>query len=319
MLEAPAGPDLTPDGTWSKAMSDHTARHRAVARAVAFALWGVGSAYLVKTELSSAAPDYVVVYSAPVVWAAIIALPILGAYARRERQWVATVFIWLAALVGSVYTMTGTLSRNAEARDLNVARSDENAKLRRQIERDLADAREMLAAARRKCGEGRECLPATKATIGVYEGAVAGHEHRLSKLDLSSPVAGERRIAALVTFATGKDLATTSEIVGLIAPALFGLTLELAAFAVAMLGWHPVPPSPPLPGKRAPLPANVVPFPAKHPVIAALEKAGRPVNNSELASLMAVCGGEATKRRKEVASLISVQRVGRECMISLRA
>lgn len=299
-------------------MSDHRGRHRAVARAVTCALWAVGSAYLIKPEIVSANPDWVAVLSTPVVWAAIIALPILAAYARRERQWLATVLIWLAALVGSVYTMTGTLSRNAEARDVQVARSAEVAKQRRQIEKDLTDAREMLAAARRKCGEGRECLPATKATIGVYEGAVAGHEHRLSKLEASAPIAGERRIAALLTFATGKDISTTAEIVGLIVPALFGLTLELAAFAVAMLGWHPTSPLPPLPGKRAPLPAaNVIPFPAKHPVIDALERAGRPVNNSELAKLMAVCGGEATKRRREVANLIVERRVGRECLISL--
>jgi len=30
-------------------------------------------------------------------------------------------------------------------------------------------------------------------------------------------------------------------------------------------------------------------------------------------------GGEATKRRREVANVIKVQRIGRECMISLRA
>jgi hypothetical protein len=316
VLEAPAEPNFTPDASWSKAMPDHKARHRAVARAVTIALWAVGSAYLINSEILSNNPDYVVIASVPIVWAAIISLPILATYARHERQWLAACLIWIAATVGSVYTMTGTLSRNAEARDVIVARFAETAKERRRIEKDLADAKDMLAAARKKCGEGRECLPATKATIGVYEGAVAGHEHRLSKLDLTSPVAGERRIASLLTFATGKDLQTTSEIVGLVVPALFGLTLELAAFAVAMLGWHP---TKPLPGKRAPLPANVVRFPEKHPVIAALERAKRPINNSELAKLMAVCDGEATKRRKEVADLISVARVGRECMISLKS
>ena len=114
---------------------------------------------------------------------------------------------------------------------------------------------------------------------------------------------------------TGKDLAASEQMIALIAPALFGLTLELSAFAVAMLGWHPT---------RQPLPLllpaeNVAANVSKHPVIAALERARRPVNNSELAKLMNVCNGEATKRRREVANVINVQRIGRECMISLKA
>ena len=124
-------------------------------------------------------------------------------------------------------------------------------------------------------------------------------------------MSGERRLAALLSFATGKDLAASEQMIALIAPALFGLTLELSAFAVAMLGWHPT--RKPLP--RLLPPANV----GKHPVILALEQARRPVNNSELAKLMNVCNGEATKRRREVANVIKVQRIGRECMISLRA
>ena len=67
-----------------------------VARVVTVALWGVGSAYLLKSELSSPAPDPVVMCSTPVVWAVIIALPILATYARRDGQWLAMALIWLA-------------------------------------------------------------------------------------------------------------------------------------------------------------------------------------------------------------------------------
>lgn len=294
-------------------MSENTPRHRAVARAVTVALWAVGSAYLAKTELASPTPDAVVIGSTPIVWAVIITLPILAAYARRDRQWTAAALIWLAALVGSAYTLQGTIGRQAEVRDALVARSAEIARQRTRIERDLIDARAMLATARAKCGQGRECLPATKATIGVYEGAVAGHEHRLSQLDVLAPVAGERRIAALLSFATGRDLAATSEVVGLVVPALFGLTLELAAFAVAMLGW---PPS----QQRFPAPERMENVPAKqasHPVIEALRLAGRPVNNGELAKLMAVCDGEATKRRREVAHLLREHRSGKHVMVAI--
>lgn len=298
-------------------MHHHTTRPRTVARFVTVALWGVGSAYLLKSELSAPIPDPVVMASTPIVWAVIISLPILATYARRDGQWLAMALIWLAALVGSAYTLQATLGRQAESRDVLVAKAAEVGKQRTAIERDLAAAKAMLATARAKCGEGRQCLPATLATIGVYEGAVAGHEHRLSKLGVSAPDAGERRIAALLSFATGAKLENVVEIVGLVLPSLFGLTLELAAFAVAMMGWHPGnPPTPP--GKRDALPANVVELrPAKHPVIAALEKVGRPVNNAELANLMNVCDGEATKRRREVSRQIREYRNGRSIMVAL--
>lgn len=220
-------------------MAHHNARPRMVARVVTVALWAVGSAYIIKNELSSANPDWVVLCATPVVWAVVISLPILATYARRDGQWMAMALIWLAAIVGSVYTLQGTLGRQAEVRDTLVAKAVEIARQRSVIERDLADAKAMLSTARAKCGQGRTCLASTQATIGVYEGAVAGHEHRLSKLKIVSPIAGERRIAALLSFATGKDLDKVSEVVGLILPSLFGITLELTAFAVAMMGWHP--------------------------------------------------------------------------------
>jgi hypothetical protein len=259
----------------------------------------------------------VVIVSTPIVWAVIIALPILASYARRDGQWLATVLICLAAVVGSAYTLQATLGRQAESRDVLVAKAADTAKQRALIERDLAAAKAMLATARAKCGEGRQCLPATLATIGVYEGAIAGHEHRLSRLAQSAPDAGERRIAALLSFATGANLENVAEIVGLVLPALFGLTLELAAFAVAMMGWHPGNP-PPAPVKHSPLPANVVELhPVKPHVIVALEKAGRPVNNAELARLMGCTGGEATKRRREVSGRIREYRDGRNIMVAL--
>lgn len=294
-----------------------------VARAATIALWAVGSAYLVKPELDRAIVDYVAIVSTPIIWAVVISLPILAAYARRERQWTAAILIWLAAVVGSAHTMQGTLGRQAATRDIAVAQAEAVAKQRTTIERDLTAAKSMLAAARAKCAAGRECLPATKATIAVYEGAVAGHEHRLSKLVAAAPAAGEARIAALLSFATGATAASSAAIVAMIVPALLGLTLELSAFAVAMLGWHPPRQVTATAGKSSEListvskPGQLCAEVRKHPVIAALERAGRPVSNGELAHLMAVCAGEATKRRREVADSIREVRVGRHIMVSL--
>lgn len=88
------------------------------------------------------------------------------------------------------------------------------------------------------------------------------------------------------------------------------------------------PPQPPKggPRKRKTKPenvtaANVVTFPGggKHPVLAALENAGGSVaSNRDLAALMGVTDGEATKRRAEVAHLLIEQQVGKERRIALR-
>jgi hypothetical protein len=75
------------------------------------------------------------------------------------------------------------------------------------------------------------------------------------------------------------------------------------------------------------LPAKVIALPGKgqpslagkHPVIAALELARKPLSNSELADAMNVCGGESTKRRREVADMIDEQTSGKFVLIGLKA
>ena len=83
----------------------------------------------------------------------------------------------------------------------------------------------------------------------------------------------------------------------------------------------PEPPRPPRGGRKPrELPANVVAFrQSKHPVVAAIEGAGRPLSNRDLASVMGVSEGEASKRWQEVAHLLDVGRAGKELRLSLRA
>lgn len=81
------------------------------------------------------------------------------------------------------------------------------------------------------------------------------------------------------------------------------------------------PPAPPKgPRKRKPrtvLPPNVIPL-SRHPVVKALEEAGRPLSNRELARAMAVSDGEASKRWQEVAGVLDVCRQGKHLQLSLR-
>lgn len=66
-------------------------------------------------------------------------------------------------------------------------------------------------------------------------------------------------------------------------------------------------------------PANVIPFSGKHPVQAAIEANGGSVaSNRELAALMSVSDGEASKRWKEIRHLLNVERVGREVRLALK-
>lgn len=66
--------------------------------------------------------------------------------------------------------------------------------------------------------------------------------------------------------------------------------------------------------------SNVIAFPARHPVMQALDKAGGTVaSNRELAQLMGVSEGQSTKLVAEVAHLLTFRRVGKCLEISLKA
>ena len=71
--------------------------------------------------------------------------------------------------------------------------------------------------------------------------------------------------------------------------------------------------------KARTFPANVIPIRGKHPVISALEFAGKSLSNEELADAMGVCGGESTKRRREVAHLLEQRRHGHCVLIGLKS
>lgn len=85
-------------------------------------------------------------------------------------------------------------------------------------------------------------------------------------------------------------------------------------------GEQPDPAPPRGPRKSFRLPANVVNFPVRHPALTAIELAGGSVaSNRELARLMSVSEGEASKRVDEVAHLLDIARDGKHKRIKLRA
>ena len=210
---------------------------RLIARGLAVLLWLVGTAYLVAIEYQAPQPDFVLIAATPLVWAAVVTLPVIAGHAFAERRFLAALLLSVSALVGSAYTLTGTLGRQAEARDVRAAEAAAIITKRQAIKRDLDAAKGMLAAAIAKCGQGRSCTDATRATIGVYEGAVAGHQHRLDRLQPTAPDAGERRIALLVAALSGRSEADMRALVANVLPALLGLMLELGSLSCAMYGF----------------------------------------------------------------------------------
>lgn len=301
-------------------MTTSTSAARWVARAVASALWIVGSAYLIKGELANPSPDYVLIASIPVIWLVVCALPILVSEAVRDRQWIAAAVMMIGAVVGSAYTLTGTLGRQSDVRDRHAVEAAEVAKQRTEIERELKQAKGMLAEAIAKCGAGRTCLASTQATISVYTGAVAGHQSRIDKLKPMPPSGIEVRVAASLAVIFGGTAADYMVGVGLFLPCLLGMTCEIGMLGAAMYGWHRLPTV----SRRPALASDLTGTDAYTDVELEhlrklLQTVGRPVSNNELAGLMNCCKAEASKRVSDAvrAGLVSRRRVGREVAITL--
>lgn len=107
----------------------------------------------------------------------------------------------------------------------------------------------------------------------------------------------------------------------------FAGSADPATFAGTLAGDEPEPPKPrrrrPAPGtgvaggnRNDRLPANVVPIRRDHPVLAAIDRAGGQVaSNRDLARMMGVTDGEATKRRAEIEHLLITTRAGKQKQI----
>lgn len=222
---------------------------RNVARALAVLLWIAGSAYLVRNEIGMPTPDWVVICTMPLIWAAVIALPILAHHAWTQRQFTACALLAVAAVVGSAFTLQGTISRQSEARDGKVAEAQASNFKRTELLEELGRAQKRFDDANRyadiergttcgpKCKDWERRAVEVKAYIEQTTSAIAA-------LGADKPVAsGEKRVAAalsLLPFVTASHEKVEAA-VALFLPSLFGLFLELAALASAFFGWQPVP------------------------------------------------------------------------------
>lgn len=229
-------------------MRDTSKLPRYTARTLAVMLWIAGSAYLVRNELGMPSPDWVVIATMPLIWAAVIALPILAHHAWTQRELTACLLLSVAAIVGSAFTLQGTIARQSEARDGKVAEAQASNFKRSELLEELGRAQKRLDDANKyadmertttcgpRCKDWERRAVEVKAYIDQTTAAIA-------TLGADKPVAsGEKRVAAaigLLPFVKA-DQAKVEAAVALFLPSLFGLFLELAALASAFFGWRPI-------------------------------------------------------------------------------
>jgi hypothetical protein len=229
-------------------MRDTSKLPRYTARTLAVMLWIAGSAYLVRNELGMPSPDWVVIATMPLIWAAVIALPILAHHAWTQRELTACLLLSVAAIVGSAFTLQGTIARQSEARDGKVAEAQASNFKRSELLEELGRAQKRFDDANKYADveRGTRCGPRCK-DWELRAKEVKAHIDQLTasiaSLGADKPVAsGEKRVAAaigLLPFVTASQEKVEAA-VALFLPSLFGLFLELAALASAFFGWRPI-------------------------------------------------------------------------------
>ncbi len=258
-----------------------------VARGLMAILWAAGSAYLIAHGLAEPQPSWIEIVTIPALWAAVIAAPIIAHNAVGNRDHVAAALLIAASLIGSAWTLSGTIARQSEGADERMARGTEVERQRRDLTQRLTEAQEILARHRKaqavECasGVGKRCDGVTY-TVQTWTAAVEGYEAKLKALPVPrSPEAGAKRMAALLALLPGvhRSARQLEPEVQLVAPALFGVFIELAALAFGFFGFRPVRTTAGRPAAHA-IPAPIVttapvmvPVPATAPVIEAMPKA----------------------------------------------
>lgn len=214
------------------------------ARYITLILWVIGSVYLMAFEYKKAPFDFVVFISTPILWAIIISLPVLSLFAWRNGKYLASFLIAVSAIVGSLYTTTNTISRQAIQRDSGIDNQDKDRKDRSVLEKSLEQNQKMLnqemELKRRKCDTNpRFNCTQIEWSLGVYEKAVKSDKADLKAIAKpASLLAGENRIATFIAWISGNDELEMRSIVALVHPSIFGVFIELTALATAMFGWH---------------------------------------------------------------------------------
>lgn len=215
-----------------------------VSRYISASMWFIGSLILIRLELSKQNWDGVIIISTPIVWAIVIAMPVLATYAFRERKYLAATLLAFTSLIGIAYTLQATVSRQAINRENTVKYSVENDESRKRVKGLLDAANAMLQEEyelkKDKCDSNPKynCNQINKS-IEIYEAAVRDRKRELKDLgNPNSPLAGEHLLAEFIIILTGKSEADAQWLSATLILVLFGLLCELIAFSSAIYGFH---------------------------------------------------------------------------------
>lgn len=264
----------------------------------------------------------------------LVALTILTGHLMGSalRDWKPISFLAFAGLacLGSGLTVYETMGRRAEVRDVKVASAKQSVEeiARAAGDRDLM--REIVKEAANKfakeCGTGVGTKCEGKAfTLRMRQASLEKLEERVDKLGTPPPVdpKAERAAALLALFGFAPKAVKAN--VAVFEPMVLPFFLELGSiflFGYGVKRHRPatvkvVTSTPPDEGKKVPrLPAPSVSH-EEQALRIALGKASGPVTNDELALLMGVTKGEASKRVRDHAHVVKRRRVGRQVAISL--
>jgi hypothetical protein len=212
-----------------------------VARYITLCLWVIGSLYIMNMEYAKPVRDWLTITTTPITWVIVIALPVIGYNAWKENRKFSSVFIFVCAIVGSIYTLTSNISRQSNIHDSAISNASfaetDKIRLRVLVEKDEKMLKEALGKQTKEC-DNKQICEAIKRTIEVYQSSLKNHQNELNNLGIIQlPSAGEERIVNLIAL-FGYDRKDMSAVIYNIMPLFLGLFLEITAMASAIYGFH---------------------------------------------------------------------------------
>ena len=248
--------------------------------------------------------------------------------------------------VGRQVETAGTTTLSVEDNNTKIADKTEDLKAAR-ARRDYADRAADREMTGQRCGQRCKDWKKNAKDIGVV---IKQLEAEIAALGPQKPVNAQAAAMADMAALFGADnKARTVAVLLLIIPFLKTLFFEVGA--IVSLGFAfrqgkrpvlvaandcpsvadnrqtsfpvefqlPEPPEPPKGKRRKPFPKEVIEF-RNHPVVKALRDVGGSVtSHRQLAELLGIDEGAATRRRQEVEDLLEVTRHGKQLRIALRA
>ena len=267
----------------------------------------------------------------------------LAGQSWHARKHVAAAALIAVSVLGSFLTVYNAVGSRAETRDVKVAAVELSTSERARIEADLAKTTRLVAEAETwvgaecKTGKGTKCEGVT-FVLNQRKASQTALQGQLKTVGPIAPAEPKAAQAGLLAGLLGYNAKLVQSFASALEPVAAPLFFEVVAILLFLvgLGHKPVARFPTIADTRqtsffageiketdCPTPpsnggtrqSNVVQL---HPVVEALQRAGNPVSNRDLAHLMNVSDGESSKRWQEVRDQLDIGREGKELRISLK-